>query len=50
MGQRHQTSAYETTSASSALELVFNDTVDIRVYGATANMLAQTILSGYLIG
>ena len=50
IGTRHQTSAYEPTSASSAIELAANDTVDIRVYGATANVFGTNYFSGYLIG
>ena len=50
IGTRNQTSAYDNDSASSAIELAANDTVDIRVYGATANVFGTNYFSGYLIG
>ena len=50
IGTRHNQSSYETSSASSAIELAASDTVDIRVYGATANVFGTNYFSGYLIG
>ena len=50
IGTRHNASSYQNDSASSAIELAANDTVDIRAYSSSVDVFGTNYFSGYLIG
>lgn len=50
IGTRNHGSAQDNDSASSAIELAANDTVDIRAYGSSVDVFGTNYFSGYLIG
>ena len=50
IGTRNQASASDNDSASSAIELAANDTVDIRAYSSSVDVFGTNYFSGYLIG
>ena len=50
IGTRHNVNSNENDSASSAIELAANDTVDIRAYGSSVDVFGTNYFSGYLIG
>ena len=50
IGTRNHSSYYQNDSASSAIELAVNDTVDIRPYAAGVDVFGTNYFSGYLIG
>ena len=50
IGTRAHGGGYQNDSASSAIELAANDTVDIRVYDSSVDVFGTNYFSGYLIG
>ena len=50
IGTRNHGNASDNDSASSAIELAANDTVDIRAYSAAVDVFGTNYFSGYLIG
>lgn len=50
IGTRHNGNSYENDSASSAIELAVNDTVDIRAYSSSVDVFGTNYFSGVLIG
>tara|TARA_R100000773_G_C4218478_1_gene116941 strand:+ start:1623 stop:2111 length:489 start_codon:yes stop_codon:yes gene_type:complete len=50
IGTRNHSNLYQNDSASSAIELAVNDTVDIRPYAAGIDVFGTNYFSGYLIG
>ena len=50
IGTRNNGNSYQNDSASSAIELAVNDTVDIRAYSSAVDVFGTNYFSGYLIG